>query len=283
MSKVQNTRPSAIAGRWYPGQPAKLTNTLQQYLSKAQPKMTAGNLLALIVPHAGYIYSGQTAAYGFKLLENKSFDRVILTSPFHAMTYEALLTTSYSAYETPLGTIPIDQDALERIDAHLNKHSMTPIYRIQREQEHSLEIELPFLQTVLKDPFELVPIMVRTHHPRSLQILADIFSSLAQEKSTLLLASTDLSHFNPGPIAELLDQQVLEDIKTMDSEQLLEDNQSGKGLACGAGAVASILFTAKKLGANHAEILNYTHSGLVTGDNSSVVGYCSAAIYQQES
>ncbi len=283
MSKVQNTRPSAIAGRWYPGQPAKLTNTLQQYLSKAQPKMTAGNLLALIVPHAGYIYSGQTAAYGFKLLENKSFDRVILTSPFHAMTYEALLTTSYSAYETPLGTIPIDQDALERIDAHLNKHSMTSIYRIQREQEHSLEIELPFLQTVLKDPFELVPIMVRTHQPRSLQILADIFSSLAQEKSTLLLASTDLSHFNPGPIAELLDQQVLEDIKTMDSEQLLEDNQSGKGLACGAGAVASILFTAKKLGANHAEILNYTHSGHVTGDNSSVVGYCSAAIYQQES
>lgn len=283
MSSSQNIRPSAIAGRWYPGHPKKLTNTLLQYLDKAELKAADGKLLAIIVPHAGYVYSGQSAAYAFKLLQGKTFERVILTSPFHAMTYESLLTTSYSAYETPLGTIPIDMKAIERIDTHLKKSGMAPIHRIQYEQEHSLEIELPFLQTVLSASFELVPVMVRTHQPESLQILAEVFSSLAREKTTLLVASTDLSHFNPAPMAELLDGQVLNDIETMDSEQLLADNQSGKGLACGAGAVAAMMYTALKLGADHAQILNYTHSGRVTGDNSSVVGYCSAAIYQQES
>ncbi|MEE4194257.1 MAG: AmmeMemoRadiSam system protein B [Anaerolineae bacterium] len=283
MFKAHNARPSAIAGSWYPGNPTSLTTQIQNYLDQASPVVSEGNLLAIVVPHAGYIYSGQTAAFAFKLLEGRNIERVILCSPFHAMTYEALLTTSYPAYETPLGIIPIDESALAAIDDHLAENGMQKIHRMKHEQEHSLEIELPFLQTVLGDSFELVPLMVRTHQQVSLQVLATACAELAQEKPSLLVASTDLSHFNSARTAEILDSNVLVDIQNLDPAQLLADNQSGTGLACGAGAVALILYTAKLLGANHTDILNYTHSGVITGDNSSVVGYGAAAIYQQKS
>lgn len=283
MLKAQKNRPSAIAGRWYPGNPKQLEAEIHNYLELANPVTSPGKLLALIAPHAGYVYSGQTAAYAFKLLQGQTVERVILCSPFHAMTYEALLTTAYPAYETPLGTIPVDTAALEKIDAHLENNGMQKIFRIKREQEHSLEIELPFLQTVLSEPFELVPLMVRTHQPVSLQILANVLGELCQEKPTIIVASTDLSHFNTAKTAEILDSNVLVNIQNLDPEQLLNDNHTGKGLACGAGAVALTLFTTKLLGANHADILNYTHSGDITGDHSSVVGYGAAAIYQQES
>ena len=283
MSKAQKNRPSAIAGHWYPNNPKQLTTEIQGYLDQASPVPAEGKLLAVIAPHAGYVYSGQTAAYAFKLLQGNTYERVILCSPFHAMTYEALLTSAYPAYETPLGTIPVDMGALEKIDQHLEQNGMQKVFRIKQEREHSLEIELPFLQTVMSEPFELVPIMVRTHQPVSLQILANILAELVQEKPTIMVASTDLSHFNPATTAEILDSNVLVDIQNLNPAQLIQDNKSGTGLACGTGAVALIMYTAKLLGANHADILNYTHSGVITGDNSSVVGYGAAAIYQQES
>lgn len=282
MMKAQHVRPSAIAGSWYPGDPDDLRAEIQAYLSRSNPIMPKGNLVAIIVPHAGYIYSGQTAAYAFKLLKGKTFERVILCSPFHAMTREALLTTSFAAYQTPLGTIEVDEKAVKQIDQLLQAHHLPPVFRIQREQEHSLEIELPFLQIVLDQPFELVPLMVRSHQPEYLRTVASALSTLVEEKPTLIVASTDLSHFNPAATAEQLDQVILDDIQQLDPIQLLEDNRTGKGSACGTGAVALTLFTALSRGANHAEILHYTHSGKVTGDNHSVVGYGAAAIIQQD-
>ena len=282
MSQPHQARPSAIAGSWYPGKAVELKATIQQYLDLAVPARSKGTLTGLVVPHAGYIYSGQTAAYAFKLLEGKSYDRVILTSPFHAMTFEALLTSDYSAYQTPLGEIPVDTKALDRIDEHLSKRGMQAIKRIKREQEHSLEIELPFLQVALTDTFELVPLMVRTHHPDTLKTLAAILAELVQEKPTLMVASTDLSHFNTASTAEKLDRCILEDIHNLDPMQLLADNETGKGSACGAGAVAMMLFALQQLGANHVDILQYTHSGSITGDHHSVVGYGAAAVYQQD-
>lgn len=282
MMKAQNIRPSAIAGRWYPGTSARLRSEIDGYLALADPASAPGDLLGIVVPHAGYLYSGQTAAYAFKLLQGKSYERVVVCSPFHAMTFEALLTTAYSGYETPLGTVPVDEPALEQIDQYLETHHMQKVHRVHHEQEHSLEIELPFLQAVLEDRFDLVPLMVRTHQPDALRILAAAIAELAQEKPTLLVASSDLSHFHPANTAEKLDHQILSDIQHLLPDQLLEDNQKELGSACGAGAVALMLFSTLLAGANHADILHYSHSGNTTGDYDSVVGYGAAAIYRQE-
>jgi len=278
MNQPHTTRPSAIAGSWYPGNEQHLSTVLQGYIDQAEPPALNGQLLALIVPHAGYQYSGQTAAFAFKLLAGLSFEQVILTSPFHAFSVDAILTTQHDAYETPLGSVPVDHASLDQLDTQLKEAGFPGITKIRREQEHSLEIELPFLQFMLQQPFQLIPLMIRTHAPNALQQLGSLLAQIAREKSTLLVASTDLSHFNHASAAEKMDQRALDNIASLNAEKLLQDNERGAAPACGAGAVAALLYTAKELGAENAHILRYSHSGHVTGDLTSVVGYGSAAV-----
>jgi MEMO1 family protein len=278
MNQAHTNRPSAIAGSWYPGSERPLRSVLQDLIDQANPPVLEGKLLGLVVPHAGYQYSGQTAAFAFKLLEGLSFEQVILTSPFHAFSPDAILTTQHAAYETPLGRMPVDHASLDRLDNRLKDAGFPGITKIRREQEHSLEIELPFLQFMLQSSFQLIPLMIRTHSTNALQQLGSLLAQMAREKSTLLVASTDLSHFNHASAAEKMDRRALDNIASLNAEKLLKDNERGAAPACGAGAVAALLYTAKELGAENAHILRYSHSGHVTGDLSSVVGYGAAAV-----
>ena len=132
---------------------------------------------------------------------------------------------------------------------------------------------------MLKQPFQLIPLMIRTHSPDALQQLGSLLAQIAREKSTLLVASTDLSHFNHASAAEKMDKRALDNIASLNTEKLLLDHEAGTAPACGAGAVAALLYAAKVLGAENANILQYSHSGHVTGDLTSVVGYGSAAVY----
>jgi MEMO1 family protein len=278
MNQAHTTRPSAIAGSWYPGSERPLRAVIQEFLDQANPPALAGKLLGLVVPHAGYQYSGQTAAFAFKLLAGLSFEQVILTSPFHAFARDAFLTTQHDAYETPLGSVPVDHASLDQLDAKLKAAGFPGITKIRREQEHSLEIELPFLQFMLNQPFQLIPLMIRTHSSNALQQLGMLLAQMANEKNTLLVASTDLSHFNQASAAEKMDRRALDNIASLNAEKLLIDNECGAAPACGAGAVAAMLYAAKELGADNAHILRYSHSGHVTGDLTSVVGYGAAAV-----
>lgn len=278
MNQALTTRPSAIAGAWYPDSERHLRTILQEYIDQANPPALDGQLLGMVVPHAGYQYSGQTAAFAFKLLAGHFAEQVILTSPFHAFAPDAILSTQHDAYETPLGSVPVDHTSLDRLDAQLKAAGYPGITKIRREQEHSLEIELPFLQFMLEQPFQLIPLMIRTHAPNVLQQLGKLLAQMTREKATLLVASTDLSHFNQASAAEKMDRRALDNIASLNPEKLLLDNERDVAPACGAGAVAAMLYAAKELGAENAHILHYSHSGHTTGDLNSVVGYGAAAV-----
>ena len=274
MSAVDRSqvRPSVIAGSWYPGRPAELRTTIERYLANVEPTELEGELVGLIAPHAGYIYSGQVAAYAYKQLEGRDFDLVALISPIHQMYMGTYMVTSYAYYETPLGLVPVATDLVDELAEELN------LVRVQRDGEHSLEIQLPFLQYVLGE-FRLLPVMLGDQDWGSCQRLASALAPLLTREKALLVASTDLSHFHPYDRAVQLDRRVLERVEAFDPRGLSEDLRARRCEACGGGPVIAVMLATQELGAKRARVLCYANSGDVTGDHSQVVGYMAAALF----
>jgi hypothetical protein len=197
--------------------------------------------------------------------------------------YEApLLTTAHTAYVTPLGEIPVDQVALQALDDSLVAKLGYGLTKIANDPEHSLEIELPFLQRALEKPFQLLPVMVRDQSRGAIQALGESLAQVLTTSSAILVASTDLSHFYPQTVASSLDGEMLRQVVAFNPLGVLETEEQGKGFACGRGALAAVMWSAKELGANHAQLLNYATSGDITGDFSQVVGY-GAAVFTRQS
>jgi AmmeMemoRadiSam system protein B len=279
MSDVSKVRPSPIAGTWYPGEAEALRISIQKLLSNAGKVEIEGSLKGLIVPHAGHIYSGQVAAYAYNAAASLPVKVVAIVSPMHHYHPAPLLTSAHSAYQTPLGDVPINPDLLAKIDRNLQgtiSQGLTPVIN---DQEHSLEIQLPFLQTVYPQGFELIPIMLRDQSPEFAQALAAALAECLPEQS-LLIASTDLSHFFTDSEANELDSTMLKAIIDFSPEEVYRVEASREGFACGLGAVTTILWATSQLGADSVKLLKQATSAEVTGDKSSVVGYGSAAIYQ---
>lgn len=272
-----DTRPSPIAGTWYEANPKALAANIDSYLNKAQLPEINGEVFAVIAPHAGHIYSGQVAAFAFKALDGLSPSLVVILSPYHNYSPHHLLATAHKAYSTPLGNIEIDQAALAELQANLE----LPITHITNDKEHSLEIELPFLQRVLKDDFKLLPIMLRGQEPEVAKKLGDALALVLKNKNVLIVASTDLSHFYDQESANILDHEMLSRFEAFDPEAIFEAEHTGKGFACGHAAVASMLWAAGALGANKVQILKYATSGDITGDRSSVVGYGAGVVIKK--
>jgi len=266
-------RRSVIAGTWYPGTEKELRRTIEGYLARVEKEKIEGEILALIAPHAGYIYSGQVAAYAYKQLEGKSYPTVAVISPVHRVFVRGFAVTAYRYYETPLGLVELDSESVDAIDEEIG------LEFVERDEEHSLEIQLPFLQFVLGE-FKLLPIMMGDHSLPSCRKLGDALKKVLREKRAMIVASTDLSHFYPYDTAVRLDKVFLEDVENYDPEGLFRDLESRRCEACGGGPVVAVMFAARELGANRAKILKYANSGDVTGDRSQVVGYLSAALYR---
>jgi MEMO1 family protein len=262
-------RPSPIAGTWYEGSPKRLAARVDEYLNAAQLPELNGNIIAVIAPHAGHIYSGGVAAYAFAAIRHLTPDLVVVLSPFHNFALYPLITTKHQAYSTPLGNIEVDRATL--LDLQLNLDF--PITAISNDKEHSLEIELPFLQRALKNEFKLLPIMVHAQEPEVAKKLGHALAQTLQNKSALIVASTDLSHFYDQQTAKILDTEMLKRFESFNPESIFEAEQIGKGFACGHAAVASMLWAARELDADKVQILKYATSGDITGDRSSVVGY----------
>ncbi|NMB61113.1 MAG: AmmeMemoRadiSam system protein B [Chloroflexi bacterium] len=270
-------RPSPIAGTWYSDRPAVLQQEINDYLSRVKSPVIEGKIIGLIAPHAGYRYSGPTAAFAYRAVQGLQFDIVAILSPFHAYTPEELLTTRHSAYQTPLGIIPIDRELLHDFEQRLVENEIF-VTEISRDGEHSLEIQLPFLQVTLDEKFHLFPLMIRTHDPQKIEVIAQAAATVLKGRNALIIASTDLSHFYEQRTANMFDKEMLQRIETLAPDQVLEAERDGKGFACGAGAVAAVLRITQLLGASKVQVLHYRTSGDETGDFSSVVGYGAAAI-----
>ncbi len=268
-------RKSVIAGSWYPANPSILRADLGLYLKNVPDREIPGEVIGLIVPHAGYMYSGQVAAYAYKLVCGKKYDAVILVGPSHRVAFRGVSVYGQGGYETPLGVVPVH----EAIASEMMKLSDIIIdYPPAHQQEHSLEIQLPFLQAALDD-FSFIPLVMGDQSQRVCRDLASVIHRVSANRRVLIVASTDLSHFYDHEQAGLLDGVVLDSIRKNDAEGLMKSLDHKKAEACGGGAMAAVMMAAKLLGARHSELLKYADSGDITGDKSSVVGYASAVFY----
>jgi hypothetical protein len=272
---LNDIRPSPIAGQWYPGQPERLAASIDEYLSSKPPAEIPGVIVGLVAPHAGHLYSGPVAADAFRLVKGRKYQRVVVVSPMHPFHPQPVLTTGHEAYATPLGVIAVDREAVEAIGKRV------PVARVRNDPEHSLEIELPFLQRALAGSFKLVPLMLRDQSIQMAEKLGEaIAEAVGGAPDTLLVASSDLSHFYSEAKAHALDQIMLGHIEAFDPEGVIRADDEGKAFACGRAAVAAVLFAARALGANGVKIVGYGTSADTTGDSSRVVGYGAAAIYR---
>ncbi len=271
-------RPSPIAGQWYSDNKQRLCSTVDGYIKAADLPDLGGDVIALVAPHAGHIYSGPVAGYAFSAVSGRSPDVVAVVSPMHQPYFKPVLTSGHDAYSTPLGNIPIAKQALQSLSSHLKDELGHGLEPIRNDGEHSLEIELPFLQQSLSGEFQLLPVMMRDQTVRIARALGKALAKTFKGQNFLLVASTDLSHFYSQADANQLDGEVLKRLEAFDPEGIIHADEEGKGYACGRGAMAAVLWAAKELGADHVKILNYATSGDITGDFSRVVGYGAAAI-----
>jgi MEMO1 family protein len=273
---AQDIRKSTIAGSWYPGKPEALLAQIQGFLNAVPETPLTGQLVGLIVPHAGYVYSGGVAAHAYQLLSERPFGQIVLVAPSHRYPFKGASIDIKDGYETPLGIIPVDSQLAQEIA------SGSPVFRYVpngHAQEHALEIQLPFLQAVLKH-FSLVPIIQGSQDRATCLEMAQILAKVLQGRRILLVASTDLSHFHSYNQARSLDQKILDRVAAFDETGLMSDLEQDQVEACGGGPMVTVLKTARLLGADVSRVLQYANSGDVTGDRSGVVGYMAAAIFK---
>jgi hypothetical protein len=275
---MSDKRPSPIAGTWYPRNPDVLRQSIDLQLSAVEGTPIGGTVIGIVAPHAGHRYSGQVAAHAFQCFDGLEPEIVAVISPLHTPETGDVFSTAHDAYVTPLGEIPVEHEALDRIKETLPDEVV--FRKIRLDSEHSLEIELPFLQRVLTKPFRLLPLMILHQTQFIAEALGHAIANALKGKSVLLVASSDLSHFYEASVARQFDETVLTRLEAFDPSGVLNVEKEGVGFACGRGAIASVLWAAQDLGADQVKVLKYSHSGEVSGDNHSVVGYGAAVIFK---
>jgi hypothetical protein len=278
MAPIAEIRPSPIAGTWYSGNARELVEQMDAFISQARLPKIPGKVFGLLAPHAGHRYSGATAGYAYRAVQGNTYELVIILSPSHAYYPAELLTSAHQYFATPLGKIAIFQDALAFLQQELKKTG-GEIDRVAEDEEHSIEIQLPFLQRALKGDFSLLPVMMRSQSKETVHQLAQALSPLIKKYKSLVIASSDLSHFFPLETANTMDSVMLKMVVDCSPEGVLAAERNGSGSACGAGPIAVMLTLAREAGATHAKVVHRSTSAEVTGDASSVVGYGAAVIY----
>lgn len=275
-------RKPAMAGSWYPGTAKALSSEIDKHLDAAAKSGQTGRPTALVAPHAGYMYSGPTAAFSYKNIVGETVGTVVLVGPSHRAYFSGVAAYASGAWETPLGQVQVDEElarALIGQDPGYIKDLPSA-----HAQEHSLEIQLPFLQRALKPGFRIVPLMMFDHSlPACRRLAQALAKAVGQRQDVLLVASTDLSHFHSDAQARKLDKLVEANVARFEPEGLAAALESGKCEACGGGPVVSVMLAARELGADTAVVYRYQTSGDVSGDRSQVVGYLAAGIYKTES
>jgi len=274
----EKVRQAGVAGSFYPADPKELAAMIDEMLAQATPPPIQDPILAAVAPHAGYPYSGTVAAYTYAALKGRKFSRVVVIAPSH---YEAFGFTSVyegGAYATPLGKVPVDKAFARQLV------KMSPTMQLSSRghdatsagAEHALEVQLPWLQRVLGD-FQLVPIVMGDQSYESSRSLGAALAKLIQIDNkggeTLVLASSDLSHYHPYDEAMTIDHKTLNALEAWDYYSMSRNFQTRVWEACGGAPIVAAMIYAERMGATQARVLKYANSGDVTGDRSRVVGY----------
>jgi AmmeMemoRadiSam system protein B len=273
---METLRKSAIAGSWYPGKASILKRDIEKYFAAVPDLAWEGEITGLVAPHAGYIYSGQVAAHAYKLIRGKKYDAVVIVGPSHRVAFHGVSIFGEGGYETPLGVVPVSRDLAEKIEKFAKTVNAIPAAHLQ---EHSLEIQLPFLQVALGD-FSFVPLVMGDQSANTCHDLAQAISQAAGNKKILIVGSSDLSHFHNYNTASQLDAVVLKYLQNGDAAGLLQSLEGEISEACGGGPMAVAMLVAQKMGYTKSQLLKYANSGDVTGDKNSVVGYAAAVYYK---
>ena len=275
---LQKVRRPAVAGSFYPADPQELSAMIDDMLAHATPSPVDGAILAAVAPHAGYPYSGPVAAWTFAALKGHKYSRVVVIAPSHYVAFGFSSIYDGDAYETPLGTIPIDKEFAHQLT------KLSPTIRFSEQGhtptsaggEHALEVELPWLRRVLGN-FELVPVVMGDQSYESSRALGVALAKLIQaEKNpgdTLILASSDLSHYHPYDQAETLDRKTLHALESWDFFSMSRNFETRTWEACGGAPIVATMIAAERMGANKTQVLRYANSGDTAGDKSRVVGY----------
>jgi AmmeMemoRadiSam system protein B/AmmeMemoRadiSam system protein A len=272
---AENVKEPSVAGTFYPADKKELRETVEDFLAKAEKGPRNGKLIALVSPHAGYRFSGQVAAYGYKEIKDSGIKKVILIGPSHHSAFKGASVYTKGSFRTPLGDVKIDETLAAGL---LDEKADIRFYPEAYEKEHSIEVQLPFLQTVLKD-FTIVPILIGSPTKQTFEHLISGLTDMLDEK-TLIIASSDLSHYHDYTRAKDMDGKIIsaiERLSVMDVAQLL---QNGEAELCGSFPVVIAMEAAKRYGATVGTVFNSANSGDVTGEKDKVVGYASVGLFK---
>lgn len=267
-------RPSVIAGTWYPGDAKSLRSGIDTFFSRVPDSNIKAEILGLISPHAGYAFSGQTAAFGYKSVQSRNVDTVVILSPNHQLPLDEYMVSSADTYETPLGRVPLDRDFIRQLGDGVKLRD------IDLDGEHSIEIQLPFLQVVFKN-FMIVPIMIGHGDVFGGSSLVNALAGLLKDRNYLMIASTDLHHIPDYEAVRKSDAKVIDALEKYDMTKIRQVLSDYNCTVCGKVPICIVLETLQRLGAKQLINLNYTTSGDVTGDKRPgqyTVGYLSSAI-----
>jgi AmmeMemoRadiSam system protein B len=269
-------RRAAVAGTWYPGTAEALAAEIDHFGAGIKPVPVEGRLVALISPHAGLRYSGGVAAHAYALLKGRTDATVVLVGPSHRVAFDGFAVWAAGGFESPLGVAPIDEDlaaaflaACPSAHAHPGPHT----------DEHSLEMQLPFLQEWVPG-LRLLPILMADQGRGAATALASgLAAAIGRRDDVVLVASSDLSHYQPARIANRLDAAVVADVAAFDPDALMDRLERAPGHACGGGPMVAVMKAARSLGATRAHVLHYADSGDAGERNKDrVVGYLAAAL-----
>jgi MEMO1 family protein len=272
--RSQLIRTPAVAGMFYPGNPTTLGKEIDALLARARVESPKGLITGMILPHAGYPFSGLAAALGYKLLARESVDCVAIVSPSHREYFNGISVYDGSAYRTPLGDLLVDEEARAKL---VDGDPIIEASGSGHRDEHAIEVHLPFIQRVLGD-VRILPIVMGDQRREYCFHLGRRLGEIFEGKRTLCIASSDLSHYHPAEEAQSLDRVIIADLSAFDVGKMMADLETNRTEACGGGPMVAVLAAARTLGADRAEILCHCNSGDVTGDRSSVVGYLSAVL-----
>lgn len=275
MSETEaNIRPPAVSGLFYSANTSELKRSVETYLRNASLENEIFNedIRAIIVPHAGFIYSGQTAAYAYKAIKSKKYDAVVIVGPSHRKYFRGISLFPGDAYRTPLGEVAINKELRSEM---IDEDEQIVLSDEGHLEEHSIEVQLPFLQLLYGD-FQFVPVIMGDQSRTYVDRLARKLENVLHHKNVLLIASTDLSHYYPYETAVDIDKRAIDSVARYDNEELMERLEQREVEACGGGPMVAVMQSSKLLGCQTSSVLHYCNSGDVSGDKSAVVGYLAA-------
>lgn len=274
---MADIRQPAVAGMFYPGSAAALQQEVARCLANQPSRARGRSLFAVVAPHAGYAYSGPIAGAAYQALTGRSFQTVVLLGPSHRYPFRGASPALYEAYRTPLGEIEVDQELGRRLEGEGPFSFQEAAHRL----EHSLEVQLPFLQTTLRPGFRILPVLFGSLSGAGVEAAAEALAAVARERGEdlLFVCSTDLSHDYPYNQAVEMDKQIAVQLEALDYAGLEQVFAKHAGEACGEKGLLVLLRVCALLGGMEAVITDLRNSGDVVGDKGSrIVGYLSALI-----